>query len=229
MKNVLFGLTHASSNDEIKQKVFEKAHEARYFSLATLPKQGDIPGSRFLDFMTCEDDGLIYFGVGSGKPCGEDIEAHPVVTLNGSFVGDDTGYSEHRALISFRISGRVKEADNPKAIEAYWVRNPGSRKMWENGMNVFKIYCLYQGEGEIYQVYQNDKIYRLRFGFGGVEPRPFHYQIDPDRCVGCGTCQRECTAHVIELNDKKAHIPYHHCYECGKCLLVCPHGAVRKV
>ena len=229
MKNVLFGLTAESSNQDIMDMAFNKAHEARYFSLSTLPAEGGLPGSRFLDFMRCTDDGLLYIGIGTGKPCNEDITKHPLVTLNGSFVGEDTGYSEHRMLIAFRISGRVRLCDNPKAEEEYWLRNPGSRKMWEKSVDSFAIYCLYQGEGELYQVYRNDGVYRLRFGFGGWIPRPFQYQIDEHACTGCGACQKACTAGIIELNGGKARIPYQHCYECGVCLQTCPHGAVKKM
>lgn len=228
MKNVLFGLTVESSNQAILDMVFNKAHEARYFSLSTLPAEGSLPGSRFLDFMRCADDGLLYFGVGTGKPCNEDIEAHPVVTLNGSFVGDDTGESEHRQLISFRITGRVRRCDNPEAEREYWERNPGSRKMWEKSMDSFVIYCLWQGEGELYQVYKNDRIYRLRFGFGGVAPRPFHYRVNEALCVGCGACVEACTAGIMTLENGKAHIPFQHCYECGVCRKACPQGAIEK-
>ena len=228
MKNVLFGLTRESDNDAIRDMVFDKAHEARYFSLATLPVAGREPGVRFLDFMRCRDDGLIYFGVGTGKPCNEEIVGNPVVALNGSFVGEDTGEAEHRSLIAFRITGRVREADNPRAVDEYWERNPGSRRMWQKSLDSFVIYCLYQGEGELYQVYKNDAIYRLRFGFGGVAPRPFLYRIDSERCTGCGACARVCTAGIIAVSNGKAAIPFHHCYECGVCLSACPHGAVRK-
>ncbi len=192
MKNVLFGLTIDSSNEEITGMTFDKAHEARYFSLATMPSSGSMPGARYLDFMRSEDDGLLYFGVGTGKPCNKDIEKNPLVTLNGSFVGEDTGESEHRMLIAFRVSGRVKKADNPKAVEEYWLRNPGSQKMWEKGLEKFVIYCLYEGEGELYQVYKNDRIYRLRFNFGGYPLRPFVYTIKTDKCVGCGKCAEAC-------------------------------------
>ena len=229
VKDVLFGLTVESGNQTIMDKVFDKAHEARYFSLSTLPAQGSLPGSRFLDFMRSASDGLLYFGVGTGKPCNEDIEAHPVVTLNGSFVGEDTGESEHRQLISFRITGHVRLCDNPQAEREYWERNPGSRKMWEKSMDSFAIYCLYQGEGELYQVYRNDRIYRLRFGFGGVDPRPFHYQVDAARCTGCGLCVEACTAGIMLMEDGRARIPYQHCYECGVCRKACPHGAVLKM
>lgn len=229
MKNVLFGLEYTSSNEEIRDKTFAKAHAARYFSMATIPASGHVPGSRILDFMVCSDDGLIYFGVGSGKTCNADIEKNPVVTLNGSFVSEDTGDPEHRMLIAFRISGRVKKAVNPNAIKAYWVRNPGSRKMWEKSLDSFSIYCLYRGEGELYQVYKNDRIYRLRFGFGGSLPRPFRYQINTDACIGCGECVKTCTANIIEIKEEKARIPFHHCYECGVCFQTCPHGAISKV
>jgi len=228
MENVLFGLTTESSNRAIMDMTFDKAHEARYFSIATLPAEGSLPGARFLDFMRASSDGLLYFGVGAGKPCNEDMKKHPVVTLNGSFVGDDTGEAEHRQLISFRITGKVKLCNNTEAEREYWERNPGSRKMWEKSLDSFVIYCLSQGEGELYQVYKNDRIYRLRFGFGGVEPRPFLYQVDETECIGCGACVSACTAGIMELADGKAHIAYQHCYECGVCLRACPHGAVKK-
>lgn len=228
MQHVLFGLDASSSNDEIRDKVFAKAHEVRYFSLATIPASGNVPGARILDFMQAEADGMIYFGVGTGKTCHADIEKSPVVTLNGSVVNEDSGQSEHRMLISFRISGVVKKAENQKAIEQYWLRNPGSRKMWEKSLDSFCIYCLHAGEGELYQVYRNDRIYRLRFGFGGRSPRPFRYQIMTDLCTGCGECVQTCTASIIEMIDGKAVIPFHHCYECGVCFKTCPYGAVQE-
>ncbi len=54
----------------------------------------------------------------------------------------------------------------------------------------------------------------------------FKLEINPDLCQGCGTCQEECPAQAISIEDGKAQIDYQRCIGCGKCIAVCPPGAV---
>ena len=51
--------------------------------------------------------------------------------------------------------------------------------------------------------------------------------INPDSCVGCGTCVETCPADVIRLNEEteKAKITYvSDCQSCHLCRLFCPEG-----
>lgn len=51
--------------------------------------------------------------------------------------------------------------------------------------------------------------------------------IDQERCIGCGSCARDCLPRAIEVIDKKAHfLPENNCMECGHCIAICPRDAV---
>ena len=47
-----------------------------------------------------------------------------------------------------------------------------------------------------------------------------------DRCVGCGTCARNCAHEGIKVVDRKAQIDETKCLGCGRCIAVCPKDAV---
>ncbi|MFW9902363.1 MAG: ATP-binding protein [Candidatus Thorarchaeota archaeon] len=64
-------------------------------------------------------------------------------------------------------------------------------------------------------------------------PRPsrvissnFHAEINPDLCVGCGTCVEHCLINSIKLKDNLASIILKRCIGCGVCVPNCPEGAI---
>ena len=56
------------------------------------------------------------------------------------------------------------------------------------------------------------------------------YRIDPEKCIGCTKCTRNCPVPCIEGKVKEKHvIDESKCIGCGKCAEVCPKDAVSPV
>ena len=52
--------------------------------------------------------------------------------------------------------------------------------------------------------------------------------VDPDRCVGCGSCIRACAYGVLELIDDMAYpVRPSECRGCGDCVKACEQGAIQ--
>jgi NADH-quinone oxidoreductase subunit F/NADP-reducing hydrogenase subunit HndC len=61
-----------------------------------------------------------------------------------------------------------------------------------------------------------------------------HFEIDKEKCIGCGACAKKCPAVCITpaaQSDKKRppfEIDQSKCLKCGECLKTCKFGAVSK-
>ena len=55
-----------------------------------------------------------------------------------------------------------------------------------------------------------------------------HYQIDPEKCRGCGGCKRACKAVAISGERGKAYaIDEQKCIKCGACMKRCRFRAIK--
>jgi len=62
----------------------------------------------------------------------------------------------------------------------------------------------------------------------------YQYQIDADRCKGCGLCVAVCPKKVLSLlqkNNSKGYFPAYRvdesaCVLCGTCCIMCPDIAI---
>jgi uncharacterized pyridoxamine 5'-phosphate oxidase family protein len=210
---VLAGLTENSSNDERKQVAFETLFKIRNVTIATV--DGDKPAARTYDCAQL-DDGNIYFTVVTGKPSYKQIQKNPYIVMNAWAPG----------YPMIRIGGPVIEKMDQDTQDQYYEINKGTKALYEKSPDVARIFTFVKGEGELFDIAGYNQTVRLRFGFGGMQPRKMLYSINLAKCTSCGECEKVCVGNAIEKG-----IPYEinemECLECGSCYNVCPVGAVR--
>ncbi len=51
-------------------------------------------------------------------------------------------------------------------------------------------------------------------------------KADPEKCISCGSCRKNCAHGAISFIQKKAHIDHALCKGCGRCIGVCPVDAI---
>ena len=55
------------------------------------------------------------------------------------------------------------------------------------------------------------------------------FNIDSDKCTGCGVCVDACPQHAISVRNNLAVINQGLCGQCGICAQICPTGAIYEV
>ena len=62
----------------------------------------------------------------------------------------------------------------------------------------------------------------------GVCKPLFHYEIDLEKCTGCGVCLRQCPVQAVSGEKKAPHaIDLDRCTKCGSCFESCKFEAIR--
>jgi len=51
-------------------------------------------------------------------------------------------------------------------------------------------------------------------------------KVDPEKCIGCGTCAEVCPNGVFEVGDKCRVVRPDQCTACGRCVAECPVDAI---
>jgi Pyruvate/2-oxoacid:ferredoxin oxidoreductase delta subunit len=56
---------------------------------------------------------------------------------------------------------------------------------------------------------------------------PFQAVADPDRCSGCGICEKRCPMEAVSIQHNGVVVDYDRCIGCGLCVSTCPEKAIR--
>lgn len=218
-----FGLTEASPNAEKKKAAFDFIHEIGYMIIGTTAMDGKSPTARGLELHYLDGEEDFYLGAAKGKPVFHELMRYPYL------VGCITQMTVKDLALAVRLNAHVTlvdPAENPSVYEEYWRLNPGTQALYKKAPDMFRIFHLDRGEGEIFHLPEDDEIARVRFSFGGDSPRPWAYEIS-SRCAGCGICAKECMRGVIHpKEDGTFAIDHYGCLECGRCYMICPNGAI---
>lgn len=208
--DILWGLTDESAREEICEKAFQLMTELQYMTVATV--NDGHPESRVVDFQRLKD-GSVMFMTSRYKPFYQQLLKCPEIVV---CLPIDTWYM-------LRVRAFVKEVTDNQAIrEEYFEANPGTKRMYRNNLEAVAIFVFEKGEGELFHLYDSERVRRVRFGFGGLEPRPLTYWIT-EQCTGCGICQESCVERaVFQGEDGKYHIRHMDCDDCGICYTKCP-------
>jgi len=59
-----------------------------------------------------------------------------------------------------------------------------------------------------------------------VNQSRYQAALDPEECIGCGTCIEKCQFNAITLVGEKAEINLENCWGCGNCAVNCPQTAI---
>lgn len=206
---ILWGLSDANTMEEVREKAFSLIGQIQYIPAATV-NHGQ-PENRILDFNRLSD-GELYFMTSRGKPTYAQLSARPELVLNTLI---DRRYS-------LRLRAWVSEVTDPAIWDEFFARNPGTKLMYRKNLDIVALFKLTSGEGEVFHLYEAERIRRMRFAFGGKKPLPMTYHIS-EACIGCGICQENCVEQVIyQGGDGKYHIREMDCDDCGICYTKCP-------
>lgn len=220
----------------IKQLGFEQIYE--YFDrigccvFATI--DGDCPSTRIAHFVAYDDEGL-YFTTMDVKPFYRQLKATGKVSVCALSVTPKIKGENERGYYfepgyQVRVSGDVREVplDEVKAKD-----NPIFRYAIEDTERYpsTRTFVVYRGKGEVYDYdyeweKRDHKLERFRFAFGAADVVAPGLVIDPDTCIGCGTCKGICSFDAIASDGGVFKIMGNRCDECGNCLVNCPVQAI---
>ena len=223
LKEGLGVLTRESTNEEIKHVAFEFVHDLGYMIFSTIGLDGE-PAARGIEVHYLDDTETLYIGMSPGKPMYYEMVRHPYVAAVG------TSLTVGRLSGSVRLFAELEDVDpdkNPEIYARYWELNPGTKALYRKALYHFRIFRLKSGTGRVFHMGGDDIVENSRFTWGGATLKPWAYEIDEDKCLGCGTCETLCMEDVIHpTGDGKYRIDHFNCLECGICADNCPGDAV---
>ncbi len=214
------------------KEIFEHFEKIGTVTFATI--DNDYPQTRMAHFRAWDDDG-IYFMTMHTKPFYKQLKETGKVSVCGLCADTkvehgDNGEYEFKPGYAIRLSGVAEEI----SIEDIKAKN---NPMFEYGIKdqekypAMVTFCITKAKGDIFdydfELQQRDhKLERITFAYGGMSEPKLGLEIDTEKCIACGKCEKVCSFKAAHKEGIKYEIDRTRCDVCGDCYIHCPVQAI---
>ena len=96
-----------------------------------------------------------------------------------------------------------------------------------NTREALEVFCLYDAQGEYFDISIPSKIIRESIVIGNEEEVQSGYYIS-NQCNGCKICDSVCPQKCIDVSIIPVVIHQNRCLHCGQCAKYCPMRCIKK-
>ena len=194
---------------EYVKMLVEEIHST---TVATLSEDGH-PQTRVIDMMLYDEDG-IYFLTAKGKAFYAQLMQQQFLALSAT---------RDKKAVSLR--GKIRNIGSEKLDEIFEKNSYMQRIYPGDTRDALEVFCLYEAQGEYFDISDPSHIVRATILIGDVEEKQSGYFVT-EACIGCKLCYSVCPQKCIDISKKPVEIDQKHCLHCGKCFEVCPKRAI---
>ncbi|MGN0132702.1 MAG: 4Fe-4S binding protein [Lachnospiraceae bacterium] len=183
-------------------------------TVATIGNDG-YPQTRVIDMMYYDAAG-VYFLTAKGKAFYEQLMNQQYIAVSAT---------KDKMAVSLR--GKVKNIGK-KYLDVMFERNPYMKAIYpENTKEALEVFCLYEAQGEFFDISVPSNIVRESIVIGDVQKIQMGYFVG-NGCIGCKLCYSVCPQKCIDISKKPVVIEQNHCLRCGRCAEICPKQTIKK-
>ena len=197
-------------NDYLK-KLAEDIHST---TVATIGADGH-PQTRVIDMMLWDENG-VYFLTAKGKAFYAQLMEQGYIALSAT-----------KDKISISLRGKIKNIGSEKLDEIFEENSYMQSIYPDDTRSALEVFCLYEAEGEYFDISDPAHIMRDSFTIGQTKQRETGFYVRSG-CIGCKLCYSVCPQKCIDITKKPVVIDRHHCLHCGRCAEICPKQVIEK-
>ena len=173
------------------------------------------PQTRVIDMMLWDEQG-VYFLTARGKAFYTQLMEQGYIALSAT---------KDKRAISLR--GRIRNIGQKKLDEIF-EKNTYMQAIYpDDTRDALEVFCLYEANGEFFDISDPSHIVRDSITIGNVEPNSSGYYVG-EGCIGCKLCYAVCPQKCIDITKNPVVIDQRHCLHCGRCKESCPVQVIEK-